>query len=374
MEPTREPHATLVDLLDRILDKGLVIHADIIISVAGIPLIGVNLRAALAGMETMFEYGVMQAWDERTRAWERAHRRKKEVSLAQGEEIILKMFGSHFYSKGIYTTWRSGFFYLTDRRLFCGDFDEIILQTALEEIRGIGIKEMDRPVARGKREELFLLLENGKIVRLHAQDVNQLREAIEKRLTEMGLVWEENPVLPAREVRPQELFLTDGEEVVCRGKMWYLMPASSRRGWMSDTWMPGTLYLTNRRVYWQHSLEEGTTFATPINAIIAAVTEVEGPNVLLSKKGVLDVICGTDGVRTLASFSGEEIEAWKSILDGIIAKRGGTPADRERETCPQCGDAASVQELLENGCAQCGWVSPRFKKQLAYVAVGKPFG
>ena len=39
MEPTREVHATLVDLLDRILDKGLVIHADVIISVAGIPLI-----------------------------------------------------------------------------------------------------------------------------------------------------------------------------------------------------------------------------------------------------------------------------------------------------------------------------------------------
>jgi len=50
MEPSRDTHATLVDLLDRILDKGLVINADIIISVAGIPLIGVNLRAALAGM------------------------------------------------------------------------------------------------------------------------------------------------------------------------------------------------------------------------------------------------------------------------------------------------------------------------------------
>lgn len=78
MEPTRDDHVTLVDLLDRVLDKGLVIQADIIISVAGIPLIGVNLRAALAGMETMLKYGVMQAWDERTRAWEREHRAKKE--------------------------------------------------------------------------------------------------------------------------------------------------------------------------------------------------------------------------------------------------------------------------------------------------------
>ena len=68
MEPTRDARVTLVDLLDRVLDKGLIINADIIISVAGIPLIGVNLRAALAGMETMVKYGVMKEWDERIRA------------------------------------------------------------------------------------------------------------------------------------------------------------------------------------------------------------------------------------------------------------------------------------------------------------------
>lgn len=68
MEPTREAKATLVDLLDRVLDKGLIIHADIIVSVAGIPLIGVNLKAALAGMETMLEYGMMEDWDKAQRA------------------------------------------------------------------------------------------------------------------------------------------------------------------------------------------------------------------------------------------------------------------------------------------------------------------
>jgi len=78
MEPTRNSHATLVDLLDRVLDKGLVINADIIISLAGVPLIGVNLRAALAGMETMLEYGLMKEWDARIRARE-SERRKKNV-------------------------------------------------------------------------------------------------------------------------------------------------------------------------------------------------------------------------------------------------------------------------------------------------------
>ncbi len=85
MTPKREPHATLVDLLDRVLDKGLVIQADLIVSVAGIPLIGVNLRAALAGMETMLKYGVMQAWDEKTRAWERENRKEKRSIYSQGK-------------------------------------------------------------------------------------------------------------------------------------------------------------------------------------------------------------------------------------------------------------------------------------------------
>ena len=58
--------------MDRVLDKGIVIHAEIIISVAGIPLIGVNLKAALAGMETMLKYGMMEEWDKsmRSRAME----------------------------------------------------------------------------------------------------------------------------------------------------------------------------------------------------------------------------------------------------------------------------------------------------------------
>lgn len=61
------PKAALVDLLDRVLERGLVIDADIIISLAGVPLIGIKLRAALAGMETMVQYGLMREWDSSVR-------------------------------------------------------------------------------------------------------------------------------------------------------------------------------------------------------------------------------------------------------------------------------------------------------------------
>jgi hypothetical protein len=63
MRPTNARHATLVDLLDRVLEKGLVLNADLVIHVAGIPLLGVNLRACLAGVETMLKYGIWRDWD-----------------------------------------------------------------------------------------------------------------------------------------------------------------------------------------------------------------------------------------------------------------------------------------------------------------------
>ena len=82
MNPSRDTHATLVDLLDRVLDKGLILDADLIIHVAGIPLLGVKLKAALAGMETMLRYGIWEDWDKAQRAIASAEQwRKKEASV-----------------------------------------------------------------------------------------------------------------------------------------------------------------------------------------------------------------------------------------------------------------------------------------------------
>lgn len=68
-EPPRwHDRATLVDLLDRVLDKGIFLRADLVICVAGIPLIGATLSLALAGTETMLKYGVLADWDQAIRA------------------------------------------------------------------------------------------------------------------------------------------------------------------------------------------------------------------------------------------------------------------------------------------------------------------
>ena len=66
--PKWNNRATLVDLLDRVLDRGLFLRADLVISVAGIPLIGATLSLAVAGTETMLKYGIMADWDKEIRA------------------------------------------------------------------------------------------------------------------------------------------------------------------------------------------------------------------------------------------------------------------------------------------------------------------
>ncbi len=48
----------LVDLIDRILDKGLIINADIKIDLAGTEILGIKIRAALASFETAAKFGL----------------------------------------------------------------------------------------------------------------------------------------------------------------------------------------------------------------------------------------------------------------------------------------------------------------------------
>ena len=212
MEPTRDSHATLVDLLDRILDKGLVIYADIIVSVAGIPLIGVNLRAALAGMETMLKYGVMQDWDQRIRAQEGDNRGQRELPLASGEQVMLKMLGSYLHSQGIYTSWRQGYLCVTDRRiaLYLPTFGEVLFQASLQSIKGLAIGA-DKHFSGNEREHLCLLLEGGDVAWLHALDTRQLREAIERGMAALGLTWQEIDTCPqCGQEAPAEELLRNG--------------------------------------------------------------------------------------------------------------------------------------------------------------------
>ncbi|SDY65635.1 gas vesicle protein GvpM [Halopenitus persicus] len=63
MEPTKDETHAIVEFVDVLLREGAVIQADVIVTVADIPLIGISLRAAIAGMTTMTDYGMFEEWD-----------------------------------------------------------------------------------------------------------------------------------------------------------------------------------------------------------------------------------------------------------------------------------------------------------------------
>jgi hypothetical protein len=58
LTPSKEGEGDLAQTIGKILDKGLVINADIAVSVAGTELLGIKIRAALASFETAAKYGL----------------------------------------------------------------------------------------------------------------------------------------------------------------------------------------------------------------------------------------------------------------------------------------------------------------------------
>ncbi len=57
---TEKDDEALVDVLDVLLRDGAILRADVIVSVADVPLVGIKLTAAIAGMKTMTEYGLFE--------------------------------------------------------------------------------------------------------------------------------------------------------------------------------------------------------------------------------------------------------------------------------------------------------------------------
>ena len=80
LQASRDQSSTLVDVIDRVLDKGLVINADICVSVAGVELLGIKIRAALASFETAAKYGLEfpSGTNRDVAAWKEAELPKEE--------------------------------------------------------------------------------------------------------------------------------------------------------------------------------------------------------------------------------------------------------------------------------------------------------
>jgi hypothetical protein len=324
MEPTRDTQATLVDLLDRVLDKGLVLNADLIIHVAGVPLLGVNLKACLAGMETMLKYGIWRDWDEAQRAVAtEEERRKKKLPLAPGEEVLLKMFASQWYSKGIYHNWRPGDLYITDKRLFLFRKEpvEVLFQFPYEEIKGVTIKRKTN-IAGKEMDYLYLLIKSGEVTQLHPSDAQVIKDAIEKKMKTLGLELEEN--LPLTMIDETAIkFLSDEEQLVYSGKMSHLVTEPRPGRNITNVWKPGHLYLTTQRLVWWYDFDGKVAFEMPLDEILGAEVKRRDLGGMLKNKPVLDLAYRNGAGNEVACFSDavEELNEWQKIISEVIARK-----------------------------------------------------
>jgi len=91
LEAQKHTADTLTDVIDRILDKGLVINADITVSVVGVELLGIKIRAALASFETAAKYGLEfpSGTKMETPAWQEAIV-GKETCLQCGKRVPME--------------------------------------------------------------------------------------------------------------------------------------------------------------------------------------------------------------------------------------------------------------------------------------------
>ncbi len=181
MEPTRDPNATLPDLLEVLLNKGVHLNLDLIISVADIPLIGVNLRATIAGIETMLEYGMMRQWDDQTRAWVQKSL-AKHLAMGPDEEVIAAMAASH-YQAGFHRTWRPGRAYVTTERLLIHRRDpaETLWEAPLTAIESIEPFE-DASIGGEARTRLLVRTEGGSEATLSAADPQRLASLVQESI------------------------------------------------------------------------------------------------------------------------------------------------------------------------------------------------
>ncbi|MDD3051595.1 MAG: gas vesicle protein [Candidatus Cloacimonetes bacterium] len=166
---------SLVELLDRLLNKGLVLNADVLITVAGIPLIGLSLKLLAAGIETMLEYGIFEQFDKSTRDWALKNRVTSPALMVE-EETRLNFFGSYSQNQG--KAWNYGYMYLTNHRIlgWHKGFNKILYEVALKDILEITV--VTTVHEEKEREELCIKVNNNSILNLHSQNLDAVYSAL----------------------------------------------------------------------------------------------------------------------------------------------------------------------------------------------------
>lgn len=203
MRATREGETGLVDLLDRVLNKGLVLNADMIITVSGIPLLGLNLKAVLASVDTMIAHGMWSNWDKALRAIaiEEERRRVLEATrFLKGETPLFRSLCSCWQNAGIIQTWRPGTLYITERRVVVNrrELLEILFESEFENLQSFSIEDAETVAGKATRY-IHLLHHDGAVISLHLLDPMGLIKVIGKEMERRNLPWVEHEVHPRKD-------------------------------------------------------------------------------------------------------------------------------------------------------------------------------
>lgn len=298
LEPTRDPKATLPDLIEVLLNEGVIVHLDLIIAVADIPLIGVSLKAAIAGIETMLEYGMMRQWDEQTRAWVQRSI-SRSVPFDPDEELIARIAGG-IEDRGLYTAWRPGTIYLTNRRLFVFRREprEMLWETGLEAIEAVE-PDPQRSVGGEERLRLRISLAGGSSAVVSAAEPERFVMLLRRQVMNAG----GNALTAVRRSAPQTAILREGQ-------VWYHEPRAG-----GALWRGGVARL---------DAVTGLSWKSPMDVRAAVTLRPEEIQALDLEGGhspggsAILVVQGTAGnIR----FAADDIAGWADALASLLDER-----------------------------------------------------
>jgi hypothetical protein len=304
MEPCHAPQATLTDLLERVLDKGIMLKLDLVIGVAGIPLIGISLQGAIAAIETMLGYGMMAGWDADTRADAIREAEHHRFGLRPGEHVTLEQYGSYRHARGIVRIWRPGRLILTEQRLLLirPVPTEVLFETPVSAIAGIG-RVFEGNAGGGGREVVCLALADGRLEALYTPEPDQLEASLRARLHRLGQ--------PITEISRWDIKQLD-PGAVAQGQLWHRWPP----GQATQRWRSGWTVLTPTELTWRPDRPEHALLRVPLRDISALAVERRELGIL-GEREVLVVTHQTGGGHAEALFAGDGIGSWSAVVQRV---------------------------------------------------------
>jgi hypothetical protein len=306
----------MTDLLERVIDKGVMVRLDLVVGVAGIPLVGISLHAAVAAIETMLRHGMLNAWDAQTRASGDAETGwRQRLALEPGEQVRLELYGSCRRVDGIWRVWRPGRLLLTDQRLLLVRPlpEEVLFTAQVDSITGLGRVQHD--TAGGRRDVLCLALEDGTLAALYTPEADVLEACLKERFQRLGRTVTE---LSASALGPREY------AAVAAGQLWHhWRPGDGREQWKS-----GWAVLTADELIWQADVGPDADLRVPLRQIRHLDVE-ERELARLGSCEVLVVSYGTQRRPAEALFTGENVGDWPTAI-----LRAGRREDEEDNARP----------------------------------------